>query len=597
VSVDEPTRTVVVHCPHWPVVAAALAAGSAGDPVARLVGGPVGGPAATVVVRANRVVAASTGARGAGVAVGMRRREAQRRCPHVVVLAHDPDRDARCFEPVAAAFDVLTPGVEVSVPGTLAFATRGPSRYVGGDHALAERTGWIATGATRGAEVGVGVADGAFAALLAARRAGRGGQPLVVAPGESPAFLAPLPVAALTRAALDRPVAADLTDLFTRLGLRTLGQVAALDGADLLGRFGEVGVLVHRLARGLDPRPLQARRPAPELQVTREIDPPAEQADRAAFVARVLAGELHERLAAGGLACTRVLVEAETDHGEILARYWRHEGALTPAALTDRVRWQLDGWLTGSAAVRPTAGIVRLTLVPVEVVAARGRQLGFWGGETLVDERILRAVARLQGTLGAGSVRVAEIRGGRSPADRVVRVPVEAVDLTAPRPAAHLVAGPGARSRPGVGAGRPRTGGGGRCRGSSGGRHRPGRGHRATGPAHPPRSPIPVGDGVGRPVAGGGALVGPGPPPAPGPLPTGRRHRHRPPRRHRGRSLVARSRLRLTQSTRPPSRRRPGAPGPRSAGRVTRQTRWTVPPRSCVRAGGWWRPRCTGDGR
>ena len=81
-----------------------------------------------------------------------------------------------------------------------------------------------------------------------------------------------------------------------------------------------MGALVHRLARGLDPRPLQARRPAPELQVTREIDPPAEQADRAAFVARVLAGELHERLAAGGLACTRVLVEAETDHGEILAR-------------------------------------------------------------------------------------------------------------------------------------------------------------------------------------------------------------------------------------------------------------------------------------
>jgi protein ImuB len=337
VNGDEPTRTVVVHCPNWPVVAAGLAGSSAGSSSGSSSGSSAGssgadvGPAvATVVVRANRVVAASAGARGAGVAVGMRRREAQRRCPHVAVLAHDPDRDARCFEPVAAAFDVLTPGVEVSVPGTLAFATRGPSRYVGGDHALAERTGWIATGATGGAEVGVGVADGAFAALLAARRAVRRGEPVVVAPGGSPDFLAPLPVAALTQAALDIPVPADLTDLFARLGLRTLGQVAALDGADLLGRFGEVGALVHRLARGLDPRPLQARRPAPELQVTREIDPPAEQADRAAFVARVLAGELHERLAAGGLACTRVLVEAETDHGEILARHWRHEGRPHP---------------------------------------------------------------------------------------------------------------------------------------------------------------------------------------------------------------------------------------------------------------------------
>ena len=429
---DHPTRTVVVHCPQWPVVAASGISTSAG-------GGNDGpDPDPMVVVKANRVVAASVGARRAGVEVGMRRREAQRRCPHVVVSAHDPERDARCFEPVAVAFDALTPGVEVSIPGTLAFAARGPSRYLGGDRSMAERTGWIAGGATGGAEVGVGVADGAFAALLAARQSVRTGDPVVVEPGESPSFLAPFPVAALTRAALDVAVPVELSELFGRLGLRTLGQVAELDASDLVGRFGEVGALVHRLARGLDPRPLAARRPAPELKVTREVDPPAEQVDRAAFVARVLATELHASLSSRGLACTRVLVEAETDHGETLARHWRHEEALTPAALTDRVRWQLDGWLTSGAAVRPTAGIVRITLIPVEVVAARGRQLGFWGGETLVDERILRAVARLQGTLGEGSVRVAELRGGRGPRERVVQVPVEAVDLTADRPSARL---------------------------------------------------------------------------------------------------------------------------------------------------------------
>ena len=429
---DHPTRTVVVHCPQWPVVAASGISTSAG-------GGNDGpDPDPMVVVKANRVVAASVGARRAGVEVGMRRREAQRRCPHVVVSAHDPERDARCFEPVAVAFDALTPGVEVSIPGTLAFAARGPSRYLGGDRSMAERTGWIAGGATGGAEVGVGVADGVFAALLAARQSVRTGDPVVVEPGESPSFLAPFPVAALTRAALDVAVPVELSELFGRLGLRTLGQVAELDASDLVGRFGEVGALVHRLARGLDPRPLAARRPAPELKVTREVDPPAEQVDRAAFVARVLATELHASLSSRGLACTRVLVEAETDHGETLARHWRHEEALTPAALTDRVRWQLDGWLTSGAAVRPTAGIVRITLIPVEVVAARGRQLGFWGGETLVDERILRAVARLQGTLGEGSVRVAELRGGRGPRERVVQVPVEAVDLTAERPSARL---------------------------------------------------------------------------------------------------------------------------------------------------------------
>ncbi len=420
------TRTLVVHCPDWPVTAAG-----------------VSGHEPAVVVRANRVVAASAAARRAGVAPGLKRREAQRRCPSLTVLDHDPGRDARAFEPVAAALDAVTPRVEVSRPGTLAFATRGPSRYFGGDEPLAERTAWMAAGAAgRGVAVSVGVADGAFAALLAAQRAHHGAPgdapdrvtTLVVPPRAGPAFLAPHPVDVLGEVV----EGLDLVDVWRRLGLRTLGRVAGLPVADVLARFGLEGVTAHRLASGLDPRPLDARRPAPELSVGQELEPPAERFDQAAFVAKALADRLHARLGELGLACTHVLVEAETEHGETFARHWRHEGALTAGDLADRVRWQLDGWLSGSSSARPSASISRLTLVPVEVVAARGRQLGFWGGETLVDERIVRAVARVQGTLGVDAVTVPEVRGGRGPADRVVRVPVAAVDLTAPRPAARL---------------------------------------------------------------------------------------------------------------------------------------------------------------
>ena len=417
------TRTLVVHCPDWPVTVA-----------------KVGPDEPAVVVRANRVLAASPAARQAGIGNGMRRREAQRRCPQVAVIEHDPSRDARAFESVAAALDGVTPRVEVSRPGTLAFATRGPARYFGGDDALAERTGLIAAGAVGpGVVARIGVADGAFAALLAAQRAHHratstgDSEPVVVPVGASPSFLADHQVDVLGEV-LDHP---DLIDVWRRLGLRTLGLVAGLPVADVLARFGVSGVTAHRLASGLDARSLDARRPVPDIAVFRDIDPPADRVDRVAFVAKALADELHARLAAGGLACTHVRVEAETEHGETLARHWRHEGALAAGALADRVRWQLDGWLTGSAAARPTAGISRLTLVPVEVVAARGRQLGFWGGETLIDERVLRAVARVQGTLGIQAVTVPEVRGGRSPADRVIRVPVGAVDLTAPRPAAR----------------------------------------------------------------------------------------------------------------------------------------------------------------
>lgn len=416
---DAPTRTLVVHCPDWPVLAA----------------GPE--PAAPVaVVRANRVVAASMAARTAGVEVGLRRREAQRRCPSLDVVAHDPGRDARAFEPVASSLDAVTPGVEVSVPGTIAFATRGPSRFFGGDDALAERVAWLVSGALGDRwPVRVGVADGGFAALLAAHRALQRGQAhLVVPPGATGAFLAPHPVGVLLEV-LEEP---ELVDVWHRLGLRTLGAVAALDRTDLASRFGHPGVAGHRLASGLDLRPLAARRPAPDLAVVHELDPPVDRVDRAAFAAKVLADQLHQRLAADGLACTQVLVEARTEHGEVLARRWRHEGALSAGALADRVRWQLDGWLGAPRGSRPTAALDRLSLVPLEVVAARGRQLGFWGGETLVDERVWRAVARLQSLLGADAVAVPEVRGGRGPADRVVRVPVAAIDLSEPRPAARL---------------------------------------------------------------------------------------------------------------------------------------------------------------
>jgi len=253
----------------------------------------------------------------------------------------------------------------------------------------------------------------------------------VVASEATAAFLAPMPVAVLDRGALAD--AAGLADVLVRLGLRTLGAVAAMPAADLVARFGLDGRMAHRLARGLDERPPDTRIPPPVLRVEVELDPPAERVDTAAFAAKGLADDLHAQLDRRGLACTRVGILAETEHGESLERVWRHEGALTPGAIADRVRWQLDGWLNGSAAHRPTSGITLLALVPDEVVAASGRQLGFWGGESAGDDRAERALARVQGLLGPDAVTVPEWRGGRGPGEQVVRVPVHTVDLTGPR--------------------------------------------------------------------------------------------------------------------------------------------------------------------
>jgi protein ImuB len=415
-------RTLVVWCPDWPVLATALA------------------PELPVAVLAQgRVLACSGPARAEGVAVGLRRRQAESCCPGLVVVDHDPDRDARAFEPVVAAVESFAPRVEVTRPGSCAVATRGPSRYFGGEQALVTRVAEAVEGALgRPRSCRVGIADGPFAAGLAARRE------LVVPPGASAAFLAPLPAATLGTVMEAAPCpngvpapcpngvpapcpngeVVPLVDLWGRLGIRTLGELAALPAPSVLARFGPDGARAHRLARGLDERLLATRTPPPDLAVSAELDPPVEAVETAAFVAKSLADQLCARLDERGLALTCALVETQTEHGEGRSRLWRHPGGLGAAALAQRVRWQVEGWLEGRAGEeRPTAGITLLRLVPEEVGPDRGRQLGFWGGQGAGAERAARGLARLQGMLGRDAVVTAVVAGGRSPAERARLVP------------------------------------------------------------------------------------------------------------------------------------------------------------------------------
>ena len=153
-------RTLAVLCPDWEVVAAGFEAAD---------------PRPVAVVRANRVVATNAAARADDVVVGARRREAQGRCPDCSIVAHDPARDARAFEPVVAAFATLTPRVEITEPGVCSFATRGPradsvatTPWPGGPPQPRRRG--------PGLDVRVGVADGP----LVARLGGRPGQAAAV---------------------------------------------------------------------------------------------------------------------------------------------------------------------------------------------------------------------------------------------------------------------------------------------------------------------------------------------------------------------------------------------------------------------------------
>lgn len=396
-----PVRTLAVWCPDWPVVAAAQSQGTATDATSSDTH-----EVAMAVIDAGRVHACSQAARVAGVRRGLRVREAQARCPEVVTIGYDPIVDARAFEPVVAAIEELAPNVEIVRPGVACVGARGPSGYFGGDGAA------VAALSKRLAALDViaqiGIADGPFAAIQAARHG------VVVPPGESASWLAPLPIDVL-----DRP---ELISLLRRLGLRTLGAFAALPASQVLTRFGVDGAQAHQLAGGHDGRMLAARKPPPELTVHLDLDPPVDRIDTVAFSVRADAGKFVAGLAERELVCTCLRVEIESDRGELLDRCWRHPRWFNAADVVDRVRWQLGHGSASSTTPALTAPVARVTLVPEEVDRAGSFTDGLWG-ERAPDEDVHRAVSRVQSLLGHQAAVTAVPAGGRGPAERVTLVP------------------------------------------------------------------------------------------------------------------------------------------------------------------------------
>src|SRR5699024_9910872 len=213
---------------------------------------------------------------------------------------------------------------------------------------------------------------------------------------------------------------AELVGLLGRLGVRTLGDFAALPPRDVATRFGEAGAGAHRIARAVPWRPPSVSAVPTGAAVEHRCDPPLERVDEAAFLGRRLAGELHSALAAAGVVCLRLSIAARVGGGAAASRVWRCSAPLTPEGTADRLRWQLEGWLTGTALAGGGGGAVTsLALEPVEVVAAGRVQEGLWGEAGLAEARVHRALVRVQGLLGPEAVRVPVGVGGRGPDDRV----------------------------------------------------------------------------------------------------------------------------------------------------------------------------------
>jgi protein ImuB len=189
----------------------------------------------------------SGAAQAFGVRSGMALGEALARCPSLELLAADPVAVAAAWERTLRTLEGIGAGVEPQRPGLACFALDGLRGLHGGsdERVLAtarralDRPARLAAAPTR------------FCALAAAL-ATRPRRTLIVR-GGAREHLAPAPVALLR----SRPRAEPLVETLERLGIATLGELAALPRAGVADRFGAAGIEAHRLACGEDdpPRP------------------------------------------------------------------------------------------------------------------------------------------------------------------------------------------------------------------------------------------------------------------------------------------------------------------------------------------------------
>src|SRR5919197_1338196 len=153
---------------------------------------------------------ASGPAEAFGVHAGMRLGEALARCPELALVPPDPERAEAAWEDALRRLEGIGAAVEPGRP----------------------------------------------------RRA-----PVVVPAAMTRSFLAPLPVSLLRERLDDEWGRVDLPDKLERLGVESLGQLAALPDAAIADRFGRPGLVALRMARGSE-EPLRPRR-APEGLVER----------------------------------------------------------------------------------------------------------------------------------------------------------------------------------------------------------------------------------------------------------------------------------------------------------------------------------------
>ncbi|WIK64984.1 hypothetical protein [Gleimia hominis] len=394
----------LVWIPQWPTCSLAIDV-------------PAG--SAAVISRGGKVLHATIAAKREGVREGMKITLARHLSSKLIELDYDPARDARTFDVILDALNAVTPMPVAIRPGIAFFNAKAALKYGTTAEQLQIQT--INAVADAGAEAYIGLGTDLLHAWVAATT------------GKEPTeqTIANLPLRYLQGLA---PIQ-NLVNNLHPLGIHTVGQAKTVGLSDIATRFGLEGVTLQQLLETTGAK--QAwNYPAKNIKTANNIEEQiifeSPVTDVALAVGRIqrlsinLIRKLVEQQAAPRIITATVTVTAEGQTQEC-ERHWALPDFPTPREITDRVRWQIQGWLDAlsrknaahQAESQEPWGFTNIHLTASELTPIGEQTRSLWGQRCASDQRASRTALKLQAQNGVETVQRVHVTQGYNPAERM----------------------------------------------------------------------------------------------------------------------------------------------------------------------------------
>jgi DNA polymerase-4 len=345
------------------------------------------------------VSAASYEARAFGVHSALPLRTAAARCPQAIFLPVDGAKYQRVSREVMAILRRFTPQVEpISIDE--AFLDVTASRALFGDGESIGRRIKAAVRAEVGLTISVGVARTKLVAKIASDLRKPDGL-VVVAPGAEAAFLAPLEITRLW--GVGEKTAAKLAEF----GVSTIGDLAALDPALLVRRFGKHGASLAERARGLDGNPVHDAEPAKSMGHEHTFSVDTSEPEKIERTLLAMAEGVASRLRAAELLAGTVTVKIRDSRFRTITR---QRTLPVPTDLTEPI------WRTALELARPEVAAIRVRLLGVTASSLVSREQLALFGEDPRRRRAVEAADALRRRYGERAVTRARLIGTGLPA-------------------------------------------------------------------------------------------------------------------------------------------------------------------------------------